>query len=52
MTHMNKYTCNEYREEMILLSLRRRLNSEKISDKEKNDLLKQIDELEKKMEMD
>ena len=49
MNNKNKYTCNEYREEMILLSLQRRLNSKNISEKEKAEILMEIELLETKM---
>ncbi len=49
MSEKNKYTCNEYREEMILLSLQRQLNKKGISEKEKKKILKEIEQLETKM---
>ena len=45
-----KYTCHEYREEMILLGLKNRLNAEDLKEEEKA-ILKEIEELEKKMDM-
>ena len=47
-----KYTCNEYREEMILLGLQKRLSSEKLSPKEKETLLMEIAKVEKQMGID
>lgn len=47
-----KYTCTEYREEMLLIGLRRQLNREDISEDEKKELLKQIKKLEAEMDMD
>ncbi len=47
-----KYTCNEYREEMILLGLQKRLSSEKLSPKEKENLLMEITKVEKQMGID
>lgn len=41
------YTCNEYREEMILLGLRKQLQDPKLSDNTKKELLKEIEQLEK-----
>jgi len=41
-----KYTCAEYREEMILLSLKMRLNDKKISDKEKKIINREIARIE------
>ena len=46
-----KYTCHEYREEMILLGLQNRLNAEDLKEEEKKAILKEIEELEKKMDM-
>ncbi len=48
----NKYTCNDYREEMILLGLKRRLASREISKKEKQELMEKIKDLEKSMGLD
>lgn len=45
------YTCSDYRLEMILLGLRRRLNEENLSDPEKDRLLKEIRKIEAEMEM-
>ena len=45
------YTCNDFREEMILLGLRKRLQQPDISRKEKMRLLQEIKELEEKMGM-
>lgn len=45
------YTCHEYREEMILSALQRSLNRDGLSDEERKKILKQIEELEKKMGM-
>lgn len=45
------YTCHEYREEMILSALQRSLNRGDLSEKERQKILKQIEELEKKMGM-
>jgi len=51
MSDKPKYTCNEYREEMMLLGLKKRLNSRNLKEEEKKGLLKEIEELEKKMGM-
>lgn len=51
MQPSTKYTCNEYRQEMILLSLRRRLNEKDLPEAEKKELQKEIDQLEAAMEM-
>ena len=41
------YTCNEYREEMVLLSLQLRLRNADLSEKEKGELRREIARLEK-----
>ncbi len=46
-----KYTCTEYREEMLLLSLRRQLLREGLSDEERRRITEEIRELELKMDM-
>jgi hypothetical protein len=43
------YTCNEYREEMILLALRQKLHNPDLSRKDKDKLEKEIIELEAKI---
>lgn len=48
----SKYTCNEYRQEMILLSLQKRINEENLSEEEKVIILKEIKRVEHEMEMD
>ncbi len=45
----SKYTCNEYREEMILLGLQRRLASDGLSCKEKENIKEEIARIEKQM---
>ncbi|WP_205749287.1 hypothetical protein [Desulfopila sp. IMCC35008] len=45
----NRYTCAEYREEMILAGLQRALNRKDLSPEERKELEQQIAELEKKM---
>jgi len=47
-----KYTCTDYRTEMILLGLQRRLNQADLSEKERKALEEEIRALEKNMEMD
>lgn len=51
MSHQNKYTCNEYRQEMILLSLRMRLNKENLPESERKKIQFEIQQLEATMEM-
>jgi len=41
-----EYTCADFRVEMILLSLKRRLHVEDLSEDERNDLLLKIKQLE------
>ncbi len=43
------YTCNEYREEMILAALQKRLQQQNLSETEREKLLQDIAELEKKI---
>jgi hypothetical protein len=47
----SRYTCHEYREEMLLLGLRCRLADDSLSAAEKEALQKEIAELEKQMGM-
>jgi len=47
----SRYTCREYREEMLLLGLRRRLAADDLSESEKQALIKQIRQLEDSMQM-
>ena len=47
-----QYTCTEYREEMILLGLQKRLSSEGLTPEEKENLLKEIAKVEKQMGID
>ena len=46
------YTCKDYREEMMLLGLQKRLRNKDLSDAERHAIAKQIKAIEKKMEMD
>ena len=52
MNSAGKYTCTEYREEMILLGLKQRLADPDLSETEKQALLARINQLEQEMEMD
>lgn len=47
-----QYTCNDYREEMILLGLQKRLASPGLTPEEKKDLLEEIARVEKRMGID
>jgi len=46
-----KYTCVDYRSEMKLLGLKRRLEDENLSEDEKTRILEEIEELEEEMKM-
>ncbi len=48
----DKYTCNDYREEMILLGLKKKLSSTDLSVEEKAKLILEIKEIEKQMDME
>jgi hypothetical protein len=47
-----KYTCQEYRQEMILLGLQRRLNDPNLPEEERRNIIKDIHELELEMQFD
>lgn len=49
---MKPYTCTEYREEMVLVGLRRRLADPTLDPQEKEKLEKEIKKLETQMGMD
>jgi hypothetical protein len=46
-----KYTCAEYRIEMILVSLRQRLRHKDLDEADRKDILSQIEKLEAAMEL-
>ena len=46
------YTCNDYREEMRLLGLKKRLNEKNLSKTEKQTIKSEITKLEKVLQMD
>ncbi len=48
----SSYTCREYREEMILLSLQKKLSAPDLTPKEKEQLLTEIAAVEARMGMD
>lgn len=48
----NPYTCSDYREEMILLGLRKRLARNDMTPGERERILAEIAEVEKKMGLD
>lgn len=47
-----KYTCADYRTEMILVSLRQRLKQEDLNEEEKKVIILQIEEIEAAMKLD
>ncbi|MFC1828590.1 hypothetical protein ACFL0O_03145 [Thermodesulfobacteriota bacterium] len=49
---MMKYTCADYRAEMTLLGLKKRLHQEELGEEEKRAILLQIEELEAAMALD
>ena len=50
--NISSYTCTDYREEMILLGLQKRLASTDLSQKERAELLQEIARVEKQMGID
>jgi len=52
MPPKRKYTCNDYREEMRLLGLKKRLNEKNLSKTEKQSIEAEIIKLEKALQMD
>jgi len=48
----NTYTCNEYREEMMLLGLKKRLSRENLTEEEKQIVKADIEQLESAMGME
>lgn len=52
MSDDSRYTCRQYREEMILLGLRKRLNVPELSDRERQTIEKEIRRLEAQMGME
>lgn len=52
MAENPEYTCRQYREEMILLGLRKRLNVPALSDRERLTIEKEIRRLEAQMGME
>jgi hypothetical protein len=45
------YTCVDYQSEMRLLGLKKRLQEESLTEKERAQIVREIEELEKAMEM-
>lgn len=48
----NKYTCNEYRQEMILMALKRRLATSVLTPGEEQELRAEIQRIQESMGMD
>lgn len=46
MGKANQYTCAEYREEMMLLGLKRRLHDNNVDEEEKQAICREIEKLE------
>ncbi len=51
MENNSKYTCADYREEMILVGLRQRLNQADLTETERIEIIEEIDRLETAMDM-
>ena len=47
-----RYTCQDYRQEMILLGLQRRLHEPSLSDEERKRVIEEIQKLEDEMQFD
>jgi hypothetical protein len=52
MEKKSRYSCRDYREEMRLLGLKRRLAQKELSDEERRVIIEEIQKLESAMEMD
>jgi len=52
MPQIKKYTCSDYREEMRLIGLKKRLIEEKLSQSEKQIIEGEINKLEKTLQLD
>ena len=46
---MKRYTCTDYRLEMILLGLTRKLNDAKLTPEEREEITREIQEIERQM---
>lgn len=49
MAERRRYTCTEYRQEMILLSLQHRLHQQDVSESEKKKIINEIKKIESLM---
>jgi hypothetical protein len=52
MPQKNKYSCSDYREEMRLIGLKKRLHEEPLSPTEKQVIEAEINELERTLQLD
>lgn len=52
MSEHPQYTCSDYRAEMILMGLTRRLHQETLTRQEREEIVRQIDQLKSTMGMD
>jgi len=52
MMQKKKYTCSDYREEMRIIGLKKRLNEETLNQVEKQAIEAEIAKLEKTLQMD
>ena len=52
MEKKSRYSCRDYREEMRLLGLKRRLAQENLPEEERRALIREIEKLESTMGMD
>jgi hypothetical protein len=52
MEQESEYNCTSYRKEMILLALRRSLTEEKLTERERRKIIRQIRKLEALLAMD
>ena len=52
MIQKEKYTCSDYREEMRLVGLKKRLNEDSLSPTEKQIIEAEINNLEKTLQLD
>jgi hypothetical protein len=52
MPQIKKYTCSDYREEMRLIGLKKRLHEEALSQTEKQIIEAEINNLEKALQLD
>lgn len=49
---MPRYTCNDYRQEMRLIGLKKQLQNENLSETQRQQVAVEIEKLEQEMQMD